>query len=50
MELSLIDDAAAVGFNSSIDLEAHDDGLADAVALHFELDLVPPRGLAAEER
>jgi len=48
-ELSLVDDASA-GFRSSIDLEAVDDGQADAVALWFELDLIPSAGLAEEER
>lgn len=48
-ELSLVDDVSA-GFHSRIDLEATDDGPADAVALQFELDLVPPMGLAEEAR
>jgi hypothetical protein len=48
-ELPLVDDASA-SYRSAIDLEAIDDGQADAVGLWFELDLLPPAGRAEEER
>lgn len=48
-ELSLVDEASA-RFTSITDLEATDDGQADAIALWFELDLVPSACLPEEER
>lgn len=48
-ELSMVDDAS-LRFHASVDVEAVEGGTADAVALWFELDLVPPAGLPEEER
>lgn len=43
-------DEASARFTSITDLEATDDGQADAIALWFELDLVPSACLPEEER